>query len=67
MINFSIRVSVKLSTANSLKEAPNLKVIAKSGRSRKVDSPPLTLQTVLVVWSSNIAYNGFTPSEEADF
>ena len=57
VINFSLKGSVELSTAKSLIEAQNLKVTAKSGRSRVVDSPPLTLQTVVVVWSSNIAYN----------
>ena len=57
VINFSLKVSVELSTAKSLIEAQNLKITAKSSRSRDVDSPPLTLQTVVVVWSSNIAYN----------
>ena len=56
-INFSLKVSVELSTAKSLIEAQNLKITTKSGRSRVVDSPPMTLQTVVVVWSSNIAYN----------
>ena len=39
-------------------EAQNLKVTSKSGRSRVVDSPPLTLQSVVAVWSSNISGNG---------
>jgi hypothetical protein len=54
---FSLKVSVELSSAKSLIKAQNLKVARKSGRCRVVDSPPLTLQTIVVVWSSNIAYN----------
>jgi hypothetical protein len=67
VINFSLKVSVELSTAKSLIEAQNLKVSTKSSRSRVVDSPSLTLQTVVVVWSSNIAYNVLALGAVADF
>ena len=67
VIIFSLKVNVELSTAESLIEAENLKVTAKSGRSREEDSPPMTLQTVVVVWLSNIAYNVLQICDGRDF
>ncbi len=41
--------------------------MSKSARSRVGDSPPLTLQIVMVVWSSNIADNVSQLPEGGDF
>jgi hypothetical protein len=56
-VNISIKVSVELSIAEKLNEAQHFWIVPKSARIREVESPPLNLQTVVVVWLSNIAYN----------
>src|SRR5690606_6731352 len=56
-----------LSTCTKLKEALHLKFKSKSARSRVVDSPPMTLQSVVIVLSSNIAGNVLALGAVADF
>jgi hypothetical protein len=55
---FFIKVSEGLSTGKKMKQAMHLQIMPKSARSRAVDSPPMTLQTVVIERSSNIAGNG---------
>jgi len=45
----------------------HLQIISKSARSRVVDSPPMTLQTVVIERSSNIAGNVLALGAVADF
>jgi hypothetical protein len=55
--NFFLKVSEGLSTDKSFNEAQPLKFNSKLNISRAVGSPPLTLQTVVIERSSNIAGN----------
>jgi len=64
---FFIKVSEGFSTNKKLKQALHLQIMSKSARSRAVDSPPMTLQTVVIEQLSNIAGNVWLLGVVADF
>jgi hypothetical protein len=54
---FFLKVSEGLATCKKLKDAQHLKFNSKSARSRVVDSPTMTLQSVVIERSFSIACN----------